>query len=126
MIHSKKMFVLLVLFLVCIPLLAGAGPKKKHPAVSDEQECADCHTKQHEAWQSGKHSPMGVQCVVCHGSLDATFFVQPPMDRCNGCHADKVADVTKKKSSKMTCASCHDKHTLAAKTKTPFHKKGGN
>lgn len=122
---SKKIFVLLILLLVSIPLLALAAPKK-HSEVSEEQECADCHTQQQEAWQNGKHGPMGVQCVVCHGSLDTTFFVQPPIERCNGCHADKVADVQKKKSPKLTCASCHDKHTLATKTKTPFHKKGGN
>lgn len=126
MIHSRKIAVLLVLFLISIPLLAGANPKKQHQAVPEEQECADCHTKQQEAWQSGKHGPMGVQCVVCHGSLDETFFVQPPVERCNGCHAAKVADVSKKKSAKISCASCHDKHTLAAKSKTPFHKKGGN
>lgn len=122
---SRKIVVLFILLLVSIPLLAIAAPKK-HIEVSEEQECADCHTKQHEAWQSGKHSPMGVQCVVCHGSLDTTFFVKPPIERCNGCHADKVADIQKKKSSKLTCASCHDKHTLATKTKTPFHTKGGN
>ncbi|HMK44304.1 MAG TPA: multiheme c-type cytochrome [Dissulfurispiraceae bacterium] len=125
--HWNKFSLLLILLLVALPLLANAGPKKQkqHPAVSEEQECLDCHAQQYDAWQGSKHGQMGVQCVVCHGSLDATFFVKPPLERCNGCHADQVAEM-QKKSAKLTCTSCHDKHTLAATSKTPFHKKGGN
>jgi hypothetical protein len=122
--RNNKILILCIIFLASIPLIALAG-MAKHPEVSVDQECADCHTKQNEAWQSGKHSEMGVQCVVCHGSLDKTFFVQPPVERCAGCHDGKVQEL-KKRSASMKCTTCHDKHTLAAKTKIPFHKKGGN
>jgi hypothetical protein len=122
MTRANKTLIICIILLVSIPLIAMAAVKK-HREVSYDQECADCHTKQNEAWLSGKHFEMGVQCVVCHGSLDTTFFVQPPVERCAGCHDDKVSEL-KKKSATMKCTSCHDNHTLAAKTKTPFHKKG--
>jgi hypothetical protein len=121
---TKKSLIFFITLLISIPLVTYAASLKKHIPITDEQQCSDCHIEQQQAWQSGKHGEFLVQCVVCHGSLDATFFVKPPMDRCNSCHADMVADLQKRKSSRLTCTSCHDKHTLAVKTKIPFHKKG--
>jgi hypothetical protein len=120
--HRPVIFV--IILLICIPLAVMAAVKK-HPFVQLDQDCFECHASQQEDWQKGKHSEMGVQCVVCHGSLDKDFYVQPPIDRCAGCHDDKVNDLKKKKSASLKCSSCHDKHTLTVKTKTPFHTKGG-
>jgi hypothetical protein len=116
-----------VLLMFTLPLAAVAAGKKHMK--TDGQECAECHADQEKVWLEGKHGLMNVKCVVCHGSPEENFAPKPGLNRCRGCHGEKVQDVEKKLSAKdRTCFLCHDNHTVtlkeSAKTKAGFHAQG--
>ncbi len=118
------MIPMLVLFLT-IPMIAYSGAKSH--IKTENQDCAECHSQQSETWLDGKHGLMNVKCVVCHGSPDENFVSSPGLNRCRGCHSDKIIDVTTKLTKKeQSCFICHDNHTVAvkesAKVKAGFHK----
>lgn len=107
----------LIAFLVilCLPVYAAAL-EKKHIKTSEDQECSECHTNQTELWNSGKHGLMNVKCVVCHGSPENNFHAKPGIDRCRGCHGEKVADVEKKLAPReRKCTLCHELHSVKSK-----------
>ena len=120
---GKRIRVILVfgLIMVLAPAMALSA-SKKHPQVSVEQECEECHDSEGKVWLEGKHGLMNVKCGVCHGGLDKTFNAKPDIYRCRGCHADKVADVEKKlPKQSRNCFLCHDRHSVTVK----FHSEGG-
>lgn len=115
-----------ILLLVIVPLISGATAKTH--IKTDGQECSECHSQQSQVWFEGRHGLMNVKCVVCHGSPDENFVSSPGLNRCRGCHSDKIEDVLKKLPRKeQSCFLCHDNHTTAvkqgAKIKEGFHRK---
>lgn len=119
---------LLVLLALALPIVAVAAGKP-HMKTAD-QDCAECHATQEQVWLDGKHGLLNVKCVVCHGNPEQNFDPKPGMNRCRGCHAEKVADVEKKLSPKeRSCFLCHDNHRVTvkatAKIKSGFHQEGG-
>src|SRR5574337_350507 len=98
---------LLVLLALVLPLAAAAAGKTHMK--TNGQECSECHSGQEKAWLDGKHGLMNVKCVVCHGSPEENFTPKPGLNRCRGCHGEKVADVDKKPAKDRTCFVCHDR-----------------
>lgn len=115
----KRLF---IIFLILTLPVAVMAKEKKHIKTAENQECAECHKSQAEAWQKGKHEVMGVKCIVCHGSTEKNFIAKPDMYRCRGCHGEKVSEVEKNLPPKLrNCFLCHDRHSVTPK----FHGKGG-
>jgi len=110
-----KTFIVLLIILFLIPALTVAAGKK-HPTVSTEQSCSECHESESTVWQDNKHGLMGVGCVVCHGDLDKNFMKKPGPERCTGCHAEQAAGKTEgHKQKPKSCWTCHNGHTLKTK-----------
>jgi hypothetical protein len=121
---------LCLILAVFAPALVPAAAAKKHTPDSAGRDCTECHTSQTQAWESGAHGLMNVKCVVCHGSPEENFMTKPSVNKCRGCHGEKVADVEKKLPAKdRTCFLCHENHTVSvkesAKNKSGFHGQGG-
>jgi hypothetical protein len=117
---------LLAIVLVVLPIVSFAADRTHTEGL--DQECAECHDDQEKEWLSGKHGLMNVKCVVCHGAPEVNFAARPGLDRCVGCHADKVADVRFKLAAKeQTCFQCHERHAAGAKgaARRGFHGEGG-
>ena len=101
-----------LIMLVAIPAVSMAVVKK-HPAVPSDQACEECHERQAQVWQDGKHGLMGVKCVVCHGDTEKIFIARPASERCVGCHAVQVAGTAEgHKIKQKNCWACHDGHSL--------------
>lgn len=115
----KRLFI--IFLILALPIMVAAK-EKGHIKTPETQECSECHKSQAEAWQNGKHGVLDVKCVVCHGSTDKNFHAKPDINRCRGCHWEKVADVEKKLYPKeRKCTLCHTLHSLKSK----FHSEGG-
>lgn len=120
--------ILLILLALALPIAAAAAGKPHMK--TDNKDCVECHSTQEQVWLDGKHGLMNVKCVVCHGSPEENFSPKSTMERCRGCHAEKVADVEKKLSAKeRSCFLCHENHLVTvkatAKIKSGFHQEGG-
>ena len=123
----NKILVIITFLLLLAPATSGAK-EKTHPAVPEDQECAECHADQSTVWFNGKHGLMNVKCIVCHGSPDKNFTPQPGTTRCRGCHGEQVDQGPKKTAkAEKACFPCHEHHSLVVQTapKTPFHAAGG-
>lgn len=108
----KKLFIFLVLLL---PVVVFAK-EKSHIKTSIDQECYECHGNVMQIWQDGRHGLMNVKCVVCHGSTEKNFVARPGIERCSGCHNEKVSDVEKKlPPSAKRCTLCHDPHSVGVR-----------
>jgi len=119
---------LLILLALALPIAAAAAGKTHMK--TDDKDCAECHAAQEQVWLDGKHGLMNVKCVVCHGNPEQNFDPKPAMNRCRGCHGEKVTDVEKKLPAKeRTCFVCHENHRVTikadAKIKSGFHQEGG-
>jgi hypothetical protein len=115
----KRLMIFLLILL--IPVVVSAK-EKKHIKTLENQECIECHASEAQLWEGGKHGLMNVKCVVCHGSPDENFVAKPDINRCKGCHYEKVADVEKKLPPKIRqCSLCHALHSV----KNKFHSEGG-
>jgi len=111
-----KRIIAIVIILVFLPVMSPAA-SKKHPHVSLDQACEDCHDKETQVWQEGKHGLMGIKCVVCHGDLDKNFMKRPGPERCTGCHAEQVSGTAEgHKIKQKNCWACHDGHSLKLKS----------
>jgi hypothetical protein len=107
-----KRIIAIVIILVFLPAMSPAA-SKKHPHVSLDQACEECHEQEAQVWEDGKHGLMGVKCVVCHGDTSKNFIARPASERCVGCHAEQVAGTAEgHKIKQKNCWACHDGHSL--------------
>jgi hypothetical protein len=111
-----KRLITILLILIFLPAVSMAAVKK-HPAAPPDQACSECHDKESEVWQDGKHGLMGVGCVVCHGDLDKNFIMRPSPEKCSGCHAEQVSGAALGHKARLKiCWGCHDGHSLKPKS----------
>jgi len=84
-----------------------------HPAITNAQQCADCHGVEFEQWKTSKHGQGLVKCLVCHGAVDSNFIPKPGAGRCLACHGEMVRNLNTAAPTKgKTCFSCHSPHSL--------------
>lgn len=116
-----------LVLITALPLAFGMVPAKKakvtHPEVGEEETCDSCHREVTpevvEAWFQSRHGMNNVKCFVCHGPVGPNFTRRAPVERCLGCHGDKVASMAKPFFAGKDCFSCHSGHELNP------HKMGG-
>ena len=109
----------IITLLVVLAFLPGmsASADKKHPQITLDQACEECHEQEAQVWEDGKHGLMGVKCVVCHGDTEKKFIVRPASGRCMGCHAEQVGGKAEgHKIKQKNCWFCHDGHSLKQKS----------
>lgn len=109
--------------LVALTALAGAAPPAdpaappEHVEVNASATCDGCHAEVtpeiRAAWFSGAHGLNNVKCFVCHGDTTERFTVQVGMERCGGCHAEKLRSMEQADLTGKTCFSCHPPHRLS-------------
>lgn len=113
-------FVLLVLLasVAVPPAVAQTKGKpllKQHQRIPVGKDCSSCHRKTYAEWKAGPHGANDVQCTVCHGDITSTVMVTPALSTCEGCHADKVAQLKSDPfmtEKRKTCVTCHPPHAL--------------
>ncbi|HMK55038.1 MAG TPA: cytochrome c3 family protein [Dissulfurispiraceae bacterium] len=111
----RSLAVISFIFLLLPALSFGAA--KKHPPITAEQDCEECHDSQAQVWQDSKHGLMGVKCVVCHGDPNKNFVAKPTSKRCVGCHSEQVAGTAENhKMKQKNCWTCHNGHSLKPKS----------
>lgn len=112
----KRIFVIVLIMMLALPFTIYAKGKK-HIEITLEQTCSECHAEANGVWESSKHGIMGVKCVVCHGDPNKNFLARPAPERCVGCHSEHVAGRTEgHKMKQKNCWTCHDGHSLKAKS----------
>lgn len=94
----------------------GKAVAKHHQKIPAGKDCSSCHKKTFAEWKGGPHGANGVECTVCHGEITANTVLMPPaLSTCEGCHADKVAQVKTDPfmtEQRKTCVTCHPPHAL--------------
>lgn len=102
---------------------AGAGEKAAHPELSEQEmlmDCAECHKgvtpEVEKEWNDSLHGIAMVKCYQCHGTFES-FAVEPSMENCSICHADKLENHAEKlgKAANTLCWECHVPHSFQAK-----------
>ena len=100
---------------LALPSPARPAPRRAHPDVKGEQECATCHRAgtpdAFAAWEGSPHGIALVKCVVCHGSTGKDFRARPAASGCVSCHPAEVASL--KPRAVKDCFACHAPHALS-------------
>jgi hypothetical protein len=105
---------------------AGNTPPEKVAGPTDQAAlCGACHTAQRKTFESSKHGQLVMSraakkapaCTTCHGTHMLRTAVGMEQ-QCKRCHQQLPAACLKPpaaQTAKVSCANCHDKHTLTAK-----------
>jgi len=105
--------VLLVLFASAAAVQPAIARKIVHQRIPAGKDCSDCHKGLYKEFNAGPHGVNQVNCIVCHGNVTESFTQKPPVSVCEGCHAERVAQLKSDPFMKgKTCVTCHPPHTL--------------
>lgn len=117
----RKLFSFFLLTLVAAAIASQPATAQATKAVTKHHQniagktCDTCHKKTYTEWKGGPHGANDVQCTVCHGDVTTTVTATPALSTCEGCHADKVAQLKSDpfmSAKGKTCVTCHPPHAL--------------